>query len=193
MLRGLAAVGFWLLALWLLAFQKIGYQGRGDFRGRGNLLLMVENLLGRCLAPAQKWYFNLWPAVVCVLLVLFSSLSSSRLSFFSSAEFSAAGSWAAPSVRSLARKLRPRRLSQRASKRAAKRAVKSAAGLALIWALICTGTGTSGGGLCLGENRRRGCGFGLISRRWQCGRRAWLHLHLHLGLPPQTHSSQRAR
>ena len=31
---------------------EAGYQGRGDFRGRGNLLLMVETLVVRCVVPA---------------------------------------------------------------------------------------------------------------------------------------------
>ena len=38
------------------------------------------------------------------------------------------------------------------------------------------GTGTSGGGVCLRENRRRGCGFGLTGRRWRCGRSARLRI-----------------
>jgi hypothetical protein len=192
MLRGLAAVGSWLVAFgsWPLAlgsghgFQKIGYQGRGDFRGRGNLRLIVETLLRRCVAPAQEWCFNLLPAEVCGLFVS----SSSWLSFFSSA----AGSWAAPSGRSLARKPLPYCLLQRA----AKRAVKSAAGIVRICGIVCTGTGTSGGGPCLGENRRRGCAFGLTGRRWRCGLRAQLRLqiqHLLLCRRPHTHSSQRTR
>jgi len=140
---------------------------------------MVETLLGRCVAPAQEWCFNLWPAVVCVLLVLFSSVSSSRLSFFFSAEFSAAGSWAAPSVRSLTRKHTP--------------LLKSAAGIVRICGIECTGTGTSGGGLWLGENRRRDFGFGLTGRRWRCGLRGRLRLHilhLHLCRRPHTHPSK---
>jgi len=49
-----------------------GYQGRQYFRGRGNLLLLVETLILRRVAPAQEWRFNLWPAVACALLSLLS-------------------------------------------------------------------------------------------------------------------------
>ncbi len=36
----------------LRAWQRIGYQGLRDFRGRGNLPAMVETLVGRPIAPA---------------------------------------------------------------------------------------------------------------------------------------------
>jgi hypothetical protein len=159
----------------------MGYQGRGDFRGRGNLSLIVETLLVRCVVPAREWRFNLWPAVVCVLLFLFSSLLSAGLPFFFSAGFQAG-----PSVRNLTAKLLTLLLA-------------SATGIVLICGIDWSGTGTSGGELCLRENRRRGCGFGLIGRRWLCGlsaqhphpSRPWMgHPHPHLRCPPHTHPSR---
>jgi hypothetical protein len=122
----------------------------------------------RCVAPAQELRFNLWPAVVCVLPFLFSSLFSVGLPFFSSA-----GVQAGHSVRSLTAK----RLTL---------LLASATGIVRICGIAWTGTGTGGAELCLRENRRRGCGFGLIGRRWRCGQsaqhphpsRAWMgHPH----------------
>ena len=43
----------------LLGFQRPSYQGRGDFRGRGILLAMVETLLVRWVVPVRQWRFNL--------------------------------------------------------------------------------------------------------------------------------------
>ena len=129
----------------------MGYQRLRDFRGRGNLPVIVETLLVRRVVPTREWRFNLWPAVVCVLLLLFSSLSSVGLPFFFSAGFQAG-----PSVRNLTAKLLTLLLA-------------SATGIVLICGIAWTGTGTSAGELRLGENRPRGCGFGLIGRRWRCG------------------------
>ena len=146
-----------------------GYQGWGDFRGRGNLLLMIETLFVRCVAPAQEWRFNLWSAVVCGLLFLFSLASSPRSLFFLAADLQAA-----PSVRNRTRNQRTLRL-------AGAREIVRICGIA--W----TGTGTSAGGLYLQGNRRRGCGFGLIGRRWRCGLSA--RLHSNPRRPPHTHPS----
>jgi hypothetical protein len=102
----------------------------------------------RCVAPARELRFNLWPAVVCVFLFLFSSLFSVGLPFFFSAGFRAG-----PSGRNLTTRLLTLLLA-------------SATGIVLICGIGWSGTGTSGGELCLGENRQRVCGFGLINRRW---------------------------
>jgi len=151
-----------------------GYQGRGHFRGHGILLLMLETLLVRRVALARQWRFHLWPAVVHVLLVLFSSPFSSPLSFF----FSAAFSSLPLSVKNLAIKCR--------AHLPLRRAAKSAPGIVLTCGTIRTGTGTSGDGVCPERNRRRGCGFGLINRRWRCERSARLRM-------PHTRSPQRMR
>ena len=50
-----------------IGFSKM-YQGRGVFRGRLNLCLIIETLEVRLRPVGAKWRFNLWPAVVCVLL-----------------------------------------------------------------------------------------------------------------------------
>src|ERR1700681_834404 len=112
----------------------------------------------RCVVPARELRFTLWPAVVCVLLFLFSSSLSAGLPFFFSAGFEAG-----PSVSNLTTK----RLTL---------LLASATGIVLICGIDWSGTGTSGGGVCLGENRRRGSGFGLIGRRWLCGLSARLRM-----------------
>jgi hypothetical protein len=129
----------------------------------------------RCVAPAQELRFNLWPAVVCVFLFLFSSLFSVGLPFFFSAGFRAG-----PSARNLTAKLLTLLLA-------------SATGTVHICGIDWTGTGTSGGGMCLGGNRPRGCGFGLINRRWRCGLSARLGMrrqHPQVRCPPHTHPSR---
>jgi len=129
----------------------------------------------RCVAPAQELRFNLWPAVVCVLLFLFSSLFSVGLPFFFSAGFRAE-----PSGRNLTAKLLTLLLA-------------SATGTVHICGIDWTGTGTSGGELCLGGNRQRGCGFGLTNRRWRCGFSARLRMrsqHPQVRCPPHTHPSR---
>ena len=129
----------------------------------------------RCVPPARELRFNLWPAVVCVLPFLFSSLSSVGLRFFFSVGFQA-GPW----VRNLTANLLTLLLA-------------SAMGIVRICGIGWTGTGTSGGGVCLGKNRRRGCGFGLIARRWRCGQSAQLRMrgqHPQMRCPPYTHPSR---
>ena len=135
----------------------------------------------RCVAPAPELRFNLWPAVVCVLLVLSSSLFSSRLWFFLSAGF-----WAALSVRNLTAKQSTRLLA-------------TTLAIVLICGIDWSGTGTSGGGVPLAGNRRRGGGFELTSRRWRCGlgaqhphpSRAWMgHPRAHLRRPRHIHPSR---
>jgi len=129
----------------------------------------------RCVVPAREWRFNLWPAVVCVLLLLFSSLSSVGLRFFFSVGFQAG-----PSVRNLTATLLTLLLA-------------GATGIVLICGIDWSGTGISGAGVCLGENRRRGCGFGLIGRRWRCGQSARLGMrnqHPQVRCPPHTHPSR---
>jgi hypothetical protein len=132
----------------------------------------------RCVSPARELRFNLWSAVVCVFLFLFSWLFSVGLPFFFSAGFRAA-----PSGRNLTAKLLTLLLA-------------SATGTVRICGIDWTGTGTSGGELCLGENRRRGCGFGLTNRRLRCGQSArrthpsgaWMgHPHPLLRRPLHTH------
>ncbi len=153
----------------------MGYQRLRDFRGRGNLPVIVETLLVRRVVPTREWRFNLWPAVVCVLLLLFSSLSSVGLPFFFSAGFQPG-----PSARNLTAKLLTLLLA-------------SATGIVLICGIAWTGTGTSAGELRLGENRPRGCGFGLTNRRWLCGQRARPRMRSQppqLRCPPHTHPSR---
>ena len=112
---------------------------------------MVETLFVRCVAPAQEWRFNLWSArgLRSSLLVFLGVFSASLF-------FLAADLQAAPLVRNRTR-------DQRTLLPAGAREIVRICGIA--W----TGTGTSAGGLCLQGNRRRGCGFGLIGRRWRCG------------------------
>src|SRR5580692_3116203 len=45
---------FSVLSSQYFSHHEDGYQGWGDFRGRGNLLLMVETLVLRCVAPAPS-------------------------------------------------------------------------------------------------------------------------------------------
>src|SRR6266849_3408261 len=152
----------------------MGYQRLRDFRGRGNLPVIVETLLVRRVVPTREWRFNLWPAVVCVLLFLFSSLSSAGLPFFFSAGFQAG-----PSVRNLTAKLLTLLLA-------------GATGIVLICGIGWTGTGTSAGELRLRGNRQRGCGFGLTNRRWRCGLSARPRMpsqHPQKHCPPYTHPS----
>jgi hypothetical protein len=168
-----------------LAFRETGYQGRGDFRGRGILFLMVETLVVRLAVPACQWRFNLWPAVVRALFVsvLFSTVSSSgSQSFF----FSVAGFWAARLVRNWRERRRTHLLQKPGC---------GEKGQAPSLRVHCgIGTGICGGGLCLVENRRLGCDCGLTGGRWLCGlgarRRLGIqHSHLNLHRHPHTHPS----
>ena len=153
---------------WFLS-SETGHQGRGNFRGRGNLLLMVETLFVRCVAPAQEWRFNLCSAVVCGLLFLFSLVSSPRSLFFLAADLQAA-----PSVRNRTRDLRTL-------------LPAGARGIVRICGIAWTGTGISVDEVCFRGNRRRGCAFGLIGGRWRCGPSA--RLHSNLRRPLRTHPS----
>ena len=143
------------------SFPIISYQGRGVFRGHGNLLLMVETLLMRCVQPAPDGVSKLWLAAACVLCSPFTSLSSSWFLFFFSADV-----WTLHSLKRLPGKI-PWFLS---------RSMNRAAGifpilivLIPIFGIDCTGTGATGDGVCLRGNLPRGFGFGLTGKRWRCG------------------------
>lgn len=138
-----------------------GYQGLRDFRGRGNLSLIVETLRVRRFAPAPGWRFNLWSAAVC--LFHFSSRSQLR-----SLCFPGVSSRPRPSVR------RRKRHHPTLGKVTVGIVLISLIGV-FIRKMICAGTGTSAGAPCLRDNRPRSCVFALTSGKWSCGRRSLRH------------------
>jgi len=194
----------------LSASGMAGYQGRRDFRGRGNLRVIVETLLVRCVAPAQEWRSHLWPAVVC----LFYTSSSSQLC----SRCSPGPRRLALSVRSL-QTIHPILIQVRTPETGlapsllgswgrTSPVVRQMAGIGLIFLtgevirkMICAGTGTGAGGPCPRDNRQRSCVFALIGGRWLCGRRALRHTpsqHPHpsgawMGHPPTGYPPEHGR
>ena len=110
-----------------LRLSDMGYQGLRDFRGRGNLPLIVETLLMRCVAPAQT-SVSIYGLPWCALFSFcFFRYLRWRFAFFFSAGFRAG-----PSVRNLTAKLLTLLLA-------------SATGIVRICGIDWTGTGTERG------------------------------------------------
>ena len=140
---------------------RSSYQRPPHFRGRGNLLAIVETLAARLLLyrAAQPRCFKLWPSVPFGLCLSFSAQSSSGSS---SAELSIT-----PQERSRARRilyllplvLLPLILLQQI--------LQFAAAIASIVAILQHRTGISADARCRLVNRRRRYGCGRTGRKYQ--------------------------
>jgi hypothetical protein len=153
-----------------------GYQRLRDFRGRGNLWLIVETLQVRWVAPAQEWRFNLWPAVVCLFHFSSCSHSQPHLRCSSESPFRLGLSVRSrQAIRPILRQMWPTETGQAPSLQMdlGQRLldVRQMAGIGLICVIgvvirktTCAGIGTSVGELFL-DNRLLNCGFELTSGR----------------------------